>query len=197
MLRKHKVYFSISRGLNSHGKQDASSAAVSILVYDVLCTVCVLVNLTSFISSPQVPLQYALNSLIPQSKNLGLREVNIFSKFAQLRWGGRGHTGGCPCPRHPRLLSQVTLGPPGRPQSQLKSGDVSQGPDQDSASFENGFKAASETQALQDAFQTRACFPGLQTAGLRKTTDLISFEEHTRNHFFSLFELSKGTLGFE
>lgn len=108
-----------------------------------------------------------------------------------------GPTRVCWCPGHPRLLSEVTPAPSRRPQSQLKSEDISQGPDWDSASFESCFKATAEPHTLQGFLLNKDLLPVVLTAGLRKSTGLISFQEHTLCHFFSLSELSKGTFTFE
>lgn len=108
-----------------------------------------------------------------------------------------GHTRVCWCPGHPRLLSEVTPAPTRRPQSWLKSEDISQGPDRHSASFESCFKPTAKPHTLQGFLSNKDHLPVALTAGLRKSTGLISFQEHTLCHFFSFSERSKGTFTFE
>lgn len=154
MLRKHKVYFSISRGLKFPRETRCFlHCCFNIGLRHIMYNLCAR-KLDVICLIPPIPLRYALSGVTPQRKNLGLREGNVSAKFAQLKSGGGSHSG---LPMS--MSSQVTPGPPGRTQSRLKSEDISQGPNQDSASFENGLQAQAKTHTLQGAFQTRTFFP--------------------------------------
>lgn len=101
--------------------------------------------------------------------------------FPSLHGESGGHTGICPSPRHPRLLSEVTPALPGRPQSWLKSEDISQGPDQDSTSFKNCCNATL-SHTLSGSLSNKGFLPETLPAppvGLKETAGFISLQERT------------------